>query len=339
MDEAEFNECLDRLAHGRYPSLAGISALERFLDAHPDRRPDYEHAKLESAREAEPASESEEVKDGSAAAPPSAQVTSDDDALEPLQRWPDSVNPALWRSRRALMGDPDRGMPQASAQLQAKYEDGLSFMRANDPVAAGQAFTEAAQEGHPGAIREIAVAAFDDLPKAIVWGVVPLFERAAARGDGRAMSYLGLFCRLKEDDQGALEHYRASDQRGDPEGSRELGILLARLGRVDEGLVAVERARSRGSASGALAQGILLEKNFGDRDGAREAFLAAAEMGHPKGSFHLIDLFISEGNQGAEVRALSRLGRLWSLRFASRMRCSAELGCVEGPGEVFATRK
>jgi TPR repeat protein len=197
-------------------------------------------------------------------------------------------------------------MPQASAQLQAKYEDGLSFMRANDPVAAGQAFTEAAQEGHPGAIREIAVAAFDDLPKAIVWGVVPLFERAAARGDGRAMSYLGLFCRLKEDDQGALEHYRASDQRGDPEGSRELGILLARLGRVDEGLVAVERARSRGSASGALAQGILLEKNFGDRDGAREAFLAAAEMGHPKGSFHLIDLFISEGNQGAAERERSR---------------------------------
>jgi hypothetical protein len=197
-------------------------------------------------------------------------------------------------------------MPQASTQLQAKYEEGLGFMRASDPVAAGQAFTEAAQEGHPGAIREIAVAAFEDLPKEIVWGVVPLFERAAARGDGRAMAYLGLFCRMKENDQGALEHYRASDERGDPEGSRELGILLARLGRVDEALAATERARSRGSASGALAQGILLEQTFGDRGGAREAFLAAAEMGHPKGSFHLIDLLISEGDQGAAERERSR---------------------------------
>ncbi|HET8815546.1 MAG TPA: hypothetical protein VFM51_11415 [Solirubrobacterales bacterium] len=197
-------------------------------------------------------------------------------------------------------------MPQASPQLQAKYEEGLGYMRANDPVAAGQAFTEAAQEGHPGAIREIAVAAFEDLPKEIVWGVVPLFERAAARGDGRAMAYLGLFCRLKENDQGALKHYRTSDERGDPEGSRELGILLARLGRVDEALTATERARSRGSASGALAQGILLEQTFGDRDGAREAFLAAAEMGHPKGSFHLIDLLISEGDQGAAERERSR---------------------------------
>jgi len=231
---------------------------------------------------------------------------SGDDALGPLQRWPDNVNPTLWRSRRALMGDPDLGMPQASTQLQMTYEQGLDFMRANDPAAAGQAFAEAAEEGHPGAMREIAVAAFVDLPREIAWALVPLFDRAADGGDGRAMAYLGLFCRMKENAQGALEHYRASDERGDPEGSRELGILLAGMGQTDEALTAVERSRSRGSASGTLAQGILLEQSFGDRDGALEAFSAAAEMGHPKGSIHLIDLLISEGNQGAAEQERSR---------------------------------
>lgn len=327
MNEAEFNECLERLARGRYPSLAEIAALKRFMDAHPDRRSDHERA-VEAAGEREAGSEPEAVKEGHAAAPlpPSLQATSDDDALGPLQKWPDNVSPELWRSRRSLMGDPDRGM-QTSAHLQTRYQDGLRFMRIDDPVAAGEAFTEAAQGGHAGAIREIAVAAFDDLPGEIIWGVVPLFKRAAAAGDGRAMAYLGIFCRLKENNEGALKHYRASDQWGDPEGSRELGILLARMGRTDEALVAMERARTRGSASGAVAQGILLGETLGDRDGAREAFLAAAEMGHPKGSLYLIDLLVSEGEHEAAERERNRASQN-----LSKHRALMEL--LEGEGSV-----
>lgn len=306
MNEVEFNEFLERLAGGNYPSLAQIAAARTFLGANPDRHRDYERAR-ETAAEREAGFEPNKTEDATASPPPGVQeAAGDDNALEPLQRWPDNVDPELWRSRRALMGDPDRGMPQASVELQAKYQDGLRFMRDGNPVAAGKAFAEAAQGGHAGAIREIAAAAFDDLPAPIVWGVVPLFERAAAAGDGRAMAYCGLFCRMKDNDEGALEHYRKSDRQGDPEGSRELGILLARLGRTDEALAAMKRARSRGSASGALAQGILLGETIGDRDGAREAFLAAAEMGHPKASLHLIDILVSQGDQAAVDRERDR---------------------------------
>jgi len=92
----------------------------------------------------------------------------------------------------------------------------------------------------------------------------------------------------------------------------------------------MERDRSRGSASGALAQGILLSQTLGDLDGARNAFLAAAEMGHPKGSLHLIDLYIDAGDREAAERERDR-----ALKTLGKHRALME--SLEGEGYVERT--
>jgi TPR repeat protein len=196
------------------------------------------------------------------------------------------------------MGDPDQGMPRVTSGAQAQYERGLDHMRNGDVAAAGREFQSAADAGHPGAWREIGMAAIDDLgPLAIATS--PLFERGAGGGDGRSMAYLGGFRRVNDNPAGAMEFYRAADAAGDPEGSRELGIMLAKTGDVRGAQAALDRSIDRGSASGMLALGILLKNEVGDLAGAEDAFRRAATMGHPKGPLNLFSIYMARGDTSA----------------------------------------
>jgi TPR repeat protein len=196
------------------------------------------------------------------------------------------------------MGDPDQGMPRVTSDAQARYERGLEHMRDGDVAAAGREFRAAADDGHPGAWREIGMAALADLgPLAIATS--PLFERAAGGGDGRSMAYLGGFRRVNDNPSGAMELYRAADVAGDPEGSRELGIMLAKTGDIGGARAALERSSDRGSASGTLALGIVLKNEVGDMAGAEKAFRRAANMGHPKGPLNLFSLYMARGDADA----------------------------------------
>lgn len=210
----------------------------------------------------------------------------EENALEPLQQWPENVNPEVWRSQRQLFGDPDLGMPTAQ-DGDAQYKQGIDAMRAGDAVAAGDAFGKASALGHPGAWREIGIAVFNELPAPLKIASVPLFERGAEGGDARSMCYLGLFCRINDNPSGAIAHFRAADGAGDPEGSRELGILLEKTGDNEGARAALQRSRDRGSASGALAFGLFLLNSESDVLGAKDAFREAADMGHPKGALNL----------------------------------------------------
>jgi TPR repeat protein len=223
-------------------------------------------------------------------------VSSYENPLGPLQQWPDNVDADRWRSERLLLGDPDRGS-RGARQGQTEYEQGLAAMRDGDTRAAGKAFHAAAGRGHPGAMREIGLAIFHTLPVALkVAASKEVFDRAATDGDGRALCYMGMFCRLDDNPSRALKYYRSADEAGDPEGSRELGILLAKRGEWVAAQAAFERAVDRGSASGALALGNFLEDHKSDIAGAQRAFRICAEMGHPKGAANLVRLLDGRGS-------------------------------------------
>jgi tetratricopeptide (TPR) repeat protein len=197
---------------------------------------------------------------------------------------PDVLDAELWRSDRALLGDPDLGLP-GGADGQEHYVAGLDAMRAGDAAGANAAFTEAAKRGHAGAWRELATALWYDAPKEARLVALPLFQKGAAGGDGRSIAYLGVFCQVNRNLEGALECFRAADAAGDPNGSRELGKLLETMGDNDAALAALRRARDRGSAAGALALATYLEDN--NLSGIEAAFARAAELGHPKGALGL----------------------------------------------------
>lgn len=209
-----------------------------------------------------------------------------DDQLELMLRLvgPDILDVAVWRSDRALLGDPDLGLPRG-ADGREQYVAGLDAMRAGDPARASAAFEDAAKRGHPGAWRELATALWWDAPRGAKDVSAPLFQEGARGGDGRSIAYLGVLCQVNGNLEGALECFRAADAAGDPNGSRELGKLLATKGDNAAALAALRRARDRGSATGALALANFLEDN--DLSGADAAFATAAEMGHPKGALGL----------------------------------------------------
>src|SRR4051812_28052815 len=104
-----------------------------------------------------------------------------------VQRWPDRVDANLWASEREMFGDPDQGMPTITGRSQELYVQAVDFMRRGDVTKAGEAFQEAADQGHPGAWREIAAAAFHDLPGQMKIITAATFDRAASQGDGRGM--------------------------------------------------------------------------------------------------------------------------------------------------------
>ncbi|HWM54683.1 MAG TPA: hypothetical protein VNO20_04770 [Solirubrobacterales bacterium] len=250
----------------------------------------------------------------------------EEDALEPLQQWPEKVSHELWRSQRQLFGDPDLGMP-AAQDGDPQYRQGIGAMRAGDAAAAGEAFDKASALGHPGAWREIGIAVFNELPAPLKIASVPLFERGAEGGDARSMCYLGLFCRINDNQSGAIAHFRAADGAGDPEGSRELGILLEKTGDNEGARAALQRSRDRGSASGTLALGFFSLNKMSDVDGAESAFRKAAEMGHPKGAFNLAHLLEDRGDADQAERFRAR-----TLENALQHR--ALLESMEGPGYI-----
>lgn len=249
----------------------------------------------------------------------------DESALEPLLQWPNDVSQALWKSRRQLFGDPELGMADAD-QGAAQYVNGIEAMRSGDMDAAGKAFSEAASLGHPGALREIGEAVFHALPAGpLVFASAQLFEPGAEGGDARCLCWLGLFCRLQDNISGALVNYRAADAMGDPEGSRELGILLTKTGDLDGARAALERSRDRGSASGALALGFFLANNTSDFDRAEEAFRKADDMGHPKGALNVADLVEEQRGDTEQARDFRRI----ALEKARQHRVLME--ALEGP--------
>lgn len=227
----------------------------------------------------------------------------EENALEPLQQWPENTSHELWRSQRQLFGDPDVGMPPQQ-DGDAQFKQGIEAMQAGDTTTAGEAFGKASALGHSGAWREIGIAVFNDLPASLKIASVPLFERGAEGGDARSMCYLGLFCRVNDNQSGAIAHFRAADDAGDPEGSRELGILLEKTGDNVGARAALQRARDRGSASGALAFGLFLLNSESDVPGAKDAFKEAADMGHPKGAFNLAVLHETALGDAGQVERL-----------------------------------
>ena len=218
--------------------------------------------------------------------------------------------PEHWLSMREIFGDPDLGMPDSTPKAEEEYARGLSLMTQDDSSGAALAFQRADELGHPGAPRELA-------QWAIVVGDMDLWwerlARARERGDGRAASWLG------QNEQDAperrLAHLRFSDESGDPEGSRALGLALKESGDLDGAEAAFLRADERGSPSGSLALGILLRDARGDPVGAEAAFLRAEQRGHPKGPLNLIDIYVARGDLAAARAASER-----TLELAARHR-------------------
>lgn len=223
----------------------------------------------------------------------------DENALEPLQNWPENVSCAIWRSRRALFGDPDLGMPRGSGG-EAEYQLGVRCMRDGDGAKAGVAFGKAADAGHAGAMREVADAVFWDLPASLKIAAAPLYERAADLGDARAMCSYAKFVQTGSNPDHALELFKRADDAGDSEGARERGIMLLAMGDKLNARQAMKRSRSRGSASGAFALGNLLEDEFDNREGALAEFRHATKLGHPKAAAQAFRLMWAKGDeQGA----------------------------------------
>lgn len=128
--------------------------------------------------------------------------------------------------------------------------------------------------------------------------------RARERGDGRAASWVGRA--MRDDPDRALGHLRFSDESGDPEGSRELGLALKASGDFAGAEAAFRRADERGSPSGSLALGLLLRDERNDLQGAEAAFRRAEQRSHPKGALNLIDIYSDRGDSAAAGQARER---------------------------------
>lgn len=209
-----------------------------------------------------------------------------------------------WQSMREIFGDPDLGLPPSnSPEADEQYTLGVSLMKQSKTSEAEQAFRRADELGHAGAPRELANWAVvrGDMDLSGEWG--DLMRRARERGDGRAASWIGRA--MRDSDQG-LDHLRFSDESGDPEGSRELGLALKARGDFAEAEAAFRRADQRGSASGSLAMGLFLRDERNHLRSAEAAFRRAEQRGHPKGALNLIDLYSDRGDSVAADEARER---------------------------------
>lgn len=208
---------------------------------------------------------------------------------------------------REIFGDPDLGLPPGSSpEADEEYSRGIALIEHGDSPGAKSAFERADQLGHAGAPRELAqwALADDDME---LWG--DLVTRAYERGDGRAACWVAV---ATGDESGEkLDDLRFSDESGDPEGSRSLGLLLLQANGEEDGAeAAFRRSDARGSASGALALGILLRDQRHDFSGAESAFRRAEERGHPKGPLSLVDLYAERGDHAAADAARERVVEL-----------------------------
>jgi hypothetical protein len=70
--------------------------------------------------------------------------------------------------------------------------------------------------------------------------------------------------------------YRRADERGDPGGASNLGMLLAERGDLERAEAAWRRADERGDSGGAYNLGMLLAER-GDLEGAKAAWRRAAD--------------------------------------------------------------
>jgi len=70
--------------------------------------------------------------------------------------------------------------------------------------------------------------------------------------------------------------YRRADERGDPGGAYNLGVLLKERGDLEGAEAAYRRADERGHPGGAYNLGVLL-KERGDLEGAKAAWRRAAD--------------------------------------------------------------
>ena len=103
--------------------------------------------------------------------------------------------------------------------------------------------------------------------------------------------------------------YRRADERGSPEGARNLGIGLFRRGDLDGAEAAYRRSDERGLADGSAFLGALLNKR-GDRAAAEDALQRADKGGSADGAYLLGCAFEDRGDiDGAEAayrRAIDR---------------------------------
>jgi TPR repeat protein len=77
-----------------------------------------------------------------------------------------------------------------------------------------------------------------------------------------------------------VEALRRADERGDPAGASNLGVLLEQQGDLEGALAAYRRADERGDANGSFNLGLFLAHR-GDLTGANEAYRRAVERGDP----------------------------------------------------------
>jgi len=70
--------------------------------------------------------------------------------------------------------------------------------------------------------------------------------------------------------------YRRADERGDPGGASNLGVLLEERGDLEGAEAVYRRADERGHPGGASNLGVLL-KERGDLEGAKAAYRRAAD--------------------------------------------------------------
>jgi hypothetical protein len=130
---------------------------------------------------------------------------------------------------------------------------------------------------------------------------------------------------------GALAAYRRADERGDANGSFNLGCLLAERGDTTGAVAALRRADERGDAAGASNLGVLMEQQ-GDFDAAHAAYRRADERGYAHGSFNLGLLLERRGDLAGAEEAYRRAARRGDAEVARRARAALAELCETAAG-------
>lgn len=115
-------------------------------------------------------------------------------------------------------------------------------------------------------------------------GAAACYRSAYELGDARALWRLGVVEARRGDTQAALDWLTLADEQGDPEGSYNLGVLLAeQLNDLERAAVAYRRADEAGHAGGATNLGVILARG----DDESQA-LAALHRGRARGDVQAI---------------------------------------------------